>query len=91
MNKPNSVTIVGGGSSAWLTAAYLKYNTNYSITLIDKEDGKSIGVGEATTRGFIDFLKECGFEKSQWFKEIEATYKSGIYFPNFGNNKDVWL
>ena len=90
MNKPKSVTIIGGGSSAWLTAAYLKNNTNYSITVIDKEDGKNIGVGEATTRGFIEFLSECGFKKSQWFKEIEATYKSGIYFPNFGKDKDVW-
>ena len=91
MNPVKSVTIVGGGSSAWLTAAYLKNNTNYSITVIDKEQEESIGVGEATTRGFIDFLKSCGFNKSEWFKPIDATLKAGIFFPDFGSKgRHIW-
>ena len=85
----NSITIVGGGSSAWLTAAYFKNNTNYSITIIDKEEDNSVGVGEATTRDFESFLKKCGFDKSEWFKPIDATLKAGIYFPNF-SRKNIW-
>ena len=84
-----SIAIVGGGSSAWLTAAYLKNNTNYSITVIDKEESNSVGVGEATTRCFEYFLKDCGFDKSEWFKPIDATLKAGIYFPNF-SHKNIW-
>jgi uncharacterized protein with NAD-binding domain and iron-sulfur cluster len=43
------ITIVGGGTAAWMTASYLsKQHPTYQITVIDKEFGNPIGVGEAT-------------------------------------------
>ena len=36
MNPVHHIIIVGGGSSAWLTAAYLSHNTDFEITLVDK-------------------------------------------------------
>ena len=45
------IVIVGGGTSGWLAAAYL-VNQGHSITLIDKEEGDSVGVGEATLLNF---------------------------------------
>lgn len=90
INKIDKVVILGGGTSAWMCAAYLYANTeNIDITLIDKEIGNPVGVGEATLLNFERFLNECGFEKHQWFNEIDTTYKSGILFPNWGAKDNI--
>ena len=68
MKKIRRIAIVGGGSSGWLAAAYLNYNfPDYDITIIDKEIGTPVGVGEATLLNFKLFLKNCGFEVEEWF------------------------
>ena len=91
MYEVNRIIIVGGGSAAWLTAAFLSYNTDYEIIIVDKEDGKPIGVGEATLLNFKHFMDNCGFKFEEWFREIDATYKTGILFPGWGKNKrTVW-
>lgn len=90
--KIETITIVGGGTSAWLAAAYLHNNhPALTITVVDKEVGNSIGVGEATLLSFEPFMEECGFDTDEWFTEIDAGYKSGILFTNWkepGNN--IW-
>ena len=85
------LVIVGGGSSAWLVAAYLVHNCpNFNITIIDKEVGAPVGVGEATLLNFRSFLENCGFVLDEWFDELEATKKLGILFPNWiEENKSV--
>ncbi len=90
--KVETLTIVGGGTSAWLAAAYL-YNNHpaISITVVDKEVGNSIGVGEATLLSFAPFMEECGFPISDWFAQLDTGYKSGILFANWkekGHN--IW-
>lgn len=88
-----SITIVGGGTSAWLTAAYLtaKCKVDIKINVVDKSDGSPIGVGEATLVGFIEFLEKCGLSENIWFDEIDATVKGGILFKNWQNdNEDIW-
>jgi len=92
MKDITSITIVGGGSAAWLAAAYIRNNMwDVPLTVIDKEVGTPIGVGEATVLTFPSFMRECGLSTTDWFKEIDATYKSGINFPGWrkpGNT--VW-
>lgn len=89
--KIKNVTIVGGGTSGWFTAAYLSHNTKLNVTIVDKEVGTPVGVGEGTLLGFKLFLEDCGFSESEWFHKIDATYKSGIAFPRFGrDNTVVW-
>ena len=90
--KVDSVTIIGGGTSGWLTAAYLSNNhPDISITVVDKEIGTPVGVGEGTLLQLGDFLKECGFEFSEWFTAIDATYKSSILFANWQRaGTDIW-
>ena len=91
MDKVNHIIIVGGGSSAWLTAAYLSYNNSCRLTMVDKEHGKPIGVGEATLLNFQPFMESCGFKVEEWFDKINATYKTGILFPGWGKNgQSVW-
>lgn len=86
-----NIAIIGGGTSAWFTAAFLSNTTKLNITIIDKEVGTPVGVGEGTLLNFKLFLEECGFPLEEWFDEIDATYKSGILFPQFcGDNNLVW-
>ena len=90
--KTETLTIVGGGTSAWLAAAYLHHNhPAIKITVVDKEVGNSIGVGEATLLSFQPFMEECGFPLEDWFVELDSGYKAGILFTNWrepGNN--IW-
>ena len=93
MKKIDNIVIIGGGTSAWLAAAYLSHNfkDKLKITVIDKEIGQPVGVGEGTILNFAPFLKYCGFETKDWFNQINATYKSGILFKNWQKEgEDVW-
>lgn len=93
LKQIESITIVGGDTSAWLSAAYLvsQCSLDVKITLIDKSDGSPIGVGEATLIPFISFLEKCGFSESMWFDEIDSTIKGGILFENWKEDgKNIW-
>jgi len=83
--KVKKIVIVGGGTSAWLTAAYFNHNTSIEteIVVIDKEDGVPIGVGEATILSFKNFMDDCGIGINEWFDRIDATFKTGIVFTNW--------
>lgn len=88
--KVHNITIVGGGTSAWLTAAHLS-RRGFNITIIDKEVGTPIGVGEATLLGFSSFMTDCGFEFEDWFVNCDATFKAGILYPDWvTQNNEVW-
>jgi tryptophan halogenase len=55
--KVESICIVGGGSSGWMSAALLsKSFSNIEICLIESEVSKPIGVGESTLGHFNRFL-----------------------------------
>ena len=89
MKQLKNITIVGGGSAAWLAATYIQNNMwDIPVTVIDKEVGNPIGVGEATVLTFPHFLRQCGLNLTQWFKEVDGTYKAGIDFPGWRNPDD---
>jgi tryptophan halogenase len=90
--KVETITIVGGGTSAWMAAAYLYHNhPAISITVVDKEVGNSIGVGEATLLSFAPFMEECGFPIHDWFSKLDSGYKSGILFTNWQKqDQNIW-
>jgi len=91
MRLINDIVIVGGGTSGWLTAAYLSANLDCRITIIDKEVGNPIGVGEATLLNFKDFLQACNLPIESWFNPISATYKSGGLFRDWNEiGKEIW-
>jgi tryptophan halogenase len=92
MKAIHNIVILGGGTSAWMTAAYFSHNfPSYNITVVDKEAGNPVGVGEATLLNFKPFMEACGFDFNNVFTSVDATYKAGILFPNWvrkGNS--VW-
>jgi tryptophan halogenase len=91
-SRVQKVVIVGGGTSAWLTAAMLSYKKpQYEIIVVDKEVGTPIGVGEGTILGFANTMFDCGFDIQDWFFELESVYKSGILFPGWtDDNPNIW-
>lgn len=86
------IIIVGTGSSGSITACYLSnILPNSKITIIDKEIPTIIGVGEGTTPNFHNLLQDCGLTYTDWFKQVDATFKWGIEFQNWGQNKqNIW-
>jgi len=92
MKQIKKIVIVGGGTSAWLSAAYLNYNLpDAQVVVIDKEIGSPVGVGEGTLLNFKPFMESCGFPLDEWFCQISATFKAGILFKNWQEeNKDIW-
>ena len=82
-----SITIVGGGSSGWMTAALLSSLGKYEIALIESEKVKRIGVGESTLGHFNRFLRRLGLEDKDWMSKCNATYKTSIAFKNFREGK----
>jgi tryptophan halogenase len=90
--KVENIVIVGGGTAGWLTAAFISHNfPDIGVTVVDKEVGNPIGVGEATLLQFKPFMDECGFNHAEWMLETNAGYKAAIMFTNWtepGNS--VW-
>lgn len=83
--KIEDIVIVGGGMSGWLAALTLE--KDYNITIIESPDISIIGVGESTQPGLIRFMADHNFSPSQWMPEVSATYKLGVMFEGWSNNK----
>lgn len=94
MKRVKTITIVGGGTAGWMTAAYFtnpSSRDSYEVTLIDKTDPERIGVGEATLLNFSEFMSNMGFHFSEWMPKVDATWKAGIHFPGWGKEgNDIW-
>ena len=79
-----SIVIVGGGSSGWMSAALLsKSFPEMEIALIESPTKPPIGVGESTLGHFNRFLRRMELEDKDWMPKCNATYKTSIAFKNF--------
>jgi len=76
------IIVVGTGTAAYLTVAYLhKYLPNH-ITWY-RPGSEPIGVGEATTPGVLDFLKKIDIDERAVIRDLDGTIKLGIRFEDF--------
>ena len=85
--KINSLTIVGGGSAGWMTAALLSKYSDIKITLIESENINTIGVGESTLEHFNRLLRRLHLKDKEWMSKCKATYKTSIAFKNWRDGK----
>jgi len=79
------VVIVGGGTSGWMTATYLRaaFSDRIDITLVESEQVSPVGVGEATFSLFRHFFGNLGIPEEEWMPKCEATYKLAVRFENW--------
>jgi len=88
-SKDYKFVVVGGGTSGWLTALFLrKEYPNVSITLIESSEIGILGAGEGSTPHLVNFLQELNISASDIVKHAGGTIKNGIKFTNWnGDNK----
>lgn len=88
MGEPiRNITIVGGGTSGWISACYLArifaarlQRGEMAITVIESPDVGIIGVGESTARPMSDLLRLIGLNEAEFIKKCNATFKlSGCF------------
>ncbi|WP_445398863.1 tryptophan halogenase family protein [Streptomyces sp. LE64] len=80
-----SIVVVGGGTSGWMTASYLSaaFGDRISITVVESDRVATIGVGEATFSTVRHFFAYLGLDERDWMPACNATYKLGIRFEDW--------
>ncbi|HEX4695623.1 tryptophan halogenase family protein [Sphingomonas sp.] len=87
-----SVTIVGGGTAGWMTAALLsQVFSSYRIRLIESEEIGIIGVGEATIPSIRNYNDMAGIDQVEMIRATQGTFKLGIDFVNWRNGNDRYF
>jgi tryptophan 6-halogenase len=88
------VTIVGGGTAGWLTAAILnaKLNTartarRVEVVLIESPTVPIIGVGEGTVATLVEEFREIGIDENEFLRECNASFKFGVRFEGWNLNE----
>ena len=86
------VTIVGGGTAGWMTAAVLsKWLSKVEIRLIESDEIGTIGVGEATIPHIRNFIALAGIDPFKMISESKATFKLGIEFVDWGAPGETYI
>jgi tryptophan halogenase len=90
MARVQSVLIVGGGSSGWMTAAGLQHaRPELAITLVESSDVPTVGVGEATLNSFHSFLLTAGLHEDEFLYRVGGALKLGIRYRGW-SDRDYW-
>eukprot|EP01026_Neomeris_dumetosa_P029285 TRINITY_DN23734_c0_g1_i1.p2 TRINITY_DN23734_c0_g1~~TRINITY_DN23734_c0_g1_i1.p2 ORF type:complete len:105 (-),score=15.26 TRINITY_DN23734_c0_g1_i1:50-364(-) len=91
--KVKKVVVAGGGTSGWLAAAAISklLGKNLDVCLIESEEIGRIGVGEATIPPLRGFNRLLGIDEREFMRDIQATFKLGIEFKNWGALGDNYI
>jgi tryptophan 7-halogenase len=86
------VTIIGGGTAGWMTAAALsQWLSQVEISLVESDEIGTIGVGEATIPHIRNFLPLAGIDPLKMISETKASFKLGIHFVDWGAPGETYI
>lgn len=86
------IIVLGGGTAGWMTALFMRHVLpNSQITLVKSAEIGVIGVGEATTPHFVDFLQMIGIDVLHFINETGGSFKNGINFVNWNGDGKNYL
>ncbi|MCG8544855.1 MAG: tryptophan 7-halogenase [Alphaproteobacteria bacterium] len=91
MTEPiKHITIVGGGTAGWMSAAYLMIHLNrralnqqVEVTVIESPNVPTVGVGEATVPAMMQWLQYLGIEEADFIKRCNASFKLAVRFVHW--------
>ena len=80
----DTITVVGGGSAGWMSAATLvQMFPDKKITVIESSSIPTVGVGESTLGQLRNWMNLIGLKEEDFFTSVDASYKTGIKFTDF--------
>lgn len=86
-SKIRNIIVLGSGTAGWLTALFVrKLFPHFNIKIIGNKKIGIIGVGEATTPPFVDFLREIDIDPLTLVRETGGSIKQGISFENWNGD-----
>ncbi len=86
------VTIVGGGTAGWMTAAVLsRWLSKVEIRLVESDEIGIIGVGEATIPHIRNYLALAEIDPLKMIATAQATFKLGIQFVDWGAPGETYV
>ena len=87
-NKKLNIAIIGGATSGWMAAAWLKkIHPNHNITVVESPQVPRIGVGESVTVHVTEFLRVLELDETDAMYATGAVYKYGNDFINWVHGK----
>jgi hypothetical protein len=94
-NRIEHITIVGGGTAGWLTAAILHSHHNIlrdrqelKISVIESPMIPTIGVGESTISTMPRNMQRLGIDEAELIRRSNASFKLAVHFQDWARTPD---
>ena len=85
-SRITEVTIIGGGTAGWMTAAALSkvLGRDYTVRLVESDEIGIVGVGEATIPLIKAYNTALELDEWEFIRRTKGSFKLGIDFRDWG-------